>query len=104
MNEQSNDKTLEGLCKSVKHTKWPSAFAYDEMNIQVKGWVINKSKCVKDSDWGYNMIRAQCEIWEQSQMILNKCYQNVLTYETIKLIKRRVFMNTLIKVLKLIYT
>ena len=33
---QSNDETLEGLSKSVKHTKRSSALAYDEMNIQVK--------------------------------------------------------------------
>ena len=26
----------EELSKSVKHTKWPSALAYDEMNIHVK--------------------------------------------------------------------
>ena len=32
-----NDETLEGLSKSVKHTKRPSALAYDEMNNQVKG-------------------------------------------------------------------
>ena len=36
-NEQWNDETLEGLSKSVKHTKCPSALAYDEMNIPVKG-------------------------------------------------------------------
>ena len=35
-NEQWNDETLEGLSKSMKHTKWPSALAYDEMNIHVK--------------------------------------------------------------------
>ena len=34
--EQWNDKSLEGLSKSVKHTKWPSALVYDEMNIHVK--------------------------------------------------------------------
>ena len=28
---------LEGLSKSVKHTKWASALAYDEMNIHKKG-------------------------------------------------------------------
>ena len=32
-NEQWNK---EGLSKSVKHTKWPSALAYDEMNIHIK--------------------------------------------------------------------
>ena len=53
-----NDVTLEGLSKSVKHTKWPSALAYDEMNIYVKGWVIMKSKCVKVNEWGDNMIRG----------------------------------------------
>ena len=57
-NEQWNDETLEGLSKSVKHTKWPSALAYDEMNIHVKGWVIMKSKCVKVNEWGDNMIRG----------------------------------------------
>ena len=53
-----NDVTLEGLIKSVKHTKWPSALAYDEMNIHMKGWVIMKSKCVKVNEWGDNMIRG----------------------------------------------
>ena len=32
-----NDETLEGLSKSVKHTKLPSALVYDEMSIHVKG-------------------------------------------------------------------
>ena len=35
-NEKWNDETLEGLSKSVKQSKWPSEFAYDEMNIHVK--------------------------------------------------------------------
>ena len=35
-NKQWNTETLEGLSKSVKHTKSPSALAYDEMNIDVK--------------------------------------------------------------------
>ena len=39
--------------------------------------------------------------WEQSQMSLSKYYQNVLTYESVKLIKRPDSMNTLMKVLKL---
>ena len=34
--EQWNDETLEGLGNNVKHTKCPSAWAYDEMNIHVK--------------------------------------------------------------------
>ena len=34
-NEQWNDETLEE-CKIVKHTKWPSALTYDEMNIHIK--------------------------------------------------------------------
>ena len=29
-------KPLEGLSKTVKYTKWPSALAYEEMNIHVK--------------------------------------------------------------------
>ena len=37
LNNQWNDETLEGLSKSVKHTKWTSALADDEMNIHVKG-------------------------------------------------------------------
>ena len=57
-NEQWNNETLEGLSKSVKHTKWTSAFASDEMNIHVKGWVIMKSKFVKVNEWGDNMIRG----------------------------------------------
>ena len=36
-----NDETLEGLSKSVKHTKRQSALAYDEMNIHVKEKVCN---------------------------------------------------------------
>ncbi len=36
-------------------------------------------------------------------MSLSKCYQNVLTHESVKLMKRPVSMNTLMKVLKLIY-
>ena len=35
-NEPWNGDTLEGLSKSVKHIKWSSALAYDEMNIHVK--------------------------------------------------------------------
>ena len=34
-NEQWNDESLEGLSKSVKHTKCPSALAYDEMNNEM---------------------------------------------------------------------
>ena len=30
-NEQWNDENPEGLSKIVKHTKWTSALAYDEM-------------------------------------------------------------------------
>ena len=53
-------KTLEGLSKSVKHPKWPSALAYDEMNIHVKGvrWVIMKSKCANVNECGDKMIRG----------------------------------------------
>ena len=35
-NDEMNNETLEGLSKGVKHTKWPSALTYDEMNIRVK--------------------------------------------------------------------
>ena len=51
-----NDETLEGLNKSGKHTKCPSALAYHEMNIHVKGWEIMKRKCVNVHEWGPNMI------------------------------------------------
>ena len=51
-------KTQKGLSKSVKRNKWPSALAYDEMNIHVKGWVIMKSKCVKVNECGDNMRRG----------------------------------------------
>ena len=36
-NKQWNNETLEGLSKSVKHTKRLSALSYDEMNIHVMG-------------------------------------------------------------------
>ena len=52
-----NDETLEGLNKSGKHTKCPSALAYHEMNIHVKGWEIMKRKCAKFNEWGVNIIR-----------------------------------------------
>ena len=51
-------ETLEMSCKCVKHTKWHSALAYDEMNIHVKWWVIMKSKCAKANECGDNMIRG----------------------------------------------
>ena len=56
-NEQWNDETLEGLSKSEKHTKYPSALAYNEMNIHVKrGWVIMKIKWANVNEYGDNMI------------------------------------------------
>ena len=55
--KQWNDETLEGLSKSVKHTKWPSALAYDETNIHLKkGWLIMKIKCANVNECGDNMI------------------------------------------------
>ena len=53
-----NDLILEGLCKSVKHIKWPSVLAYGEMNIHVKGWVIMKNKCAKVNECADNIIRS----------------------------------------------
>ena len=53
-----NDVTLEGLSKSVKHTKRPSALAYDGMNIHENGWVIIKRKWDKVNECGDNMIRG----------------------------------------------
>ena len=68
-----------------------------------KGWVIMKRKCVSVNECGYDMIRGKCERWEQSTMSLSICYQNVLTYESVKLMKRLVSMNTIMKVLRLTY-
>ena len=34
-NERWNDETLKVLSKGVKHTKWPSALAYDETNNEM---------------------------------------------------------------------
>ena len=36
-------------------------------------------------------------------MTLRKCYQNILTYESVKLMKTPVSMYTLMKVLRLMY-
>ena len=44
-----------------------------------------KTKCAKVNECGDNMIRGSCEGWEQSQMSLSKCYQNILTYDSVKL-------------------
>ena len=63
-----------------------------------------KRKCVSVNECGYDMIRGKCERWEQSTMSLSICYQNVLTYETLKLMKRPFSMNALIKVLRIMYT
>ena len=49
-----------------------------------------KSKCAKANECGDNMLRGYYERWEQSQMSLSKCYQNILTYESVKLMKRPV--------------
>ena len=35
-----NDETLEGLSKSVKHTKLLSALAYAEINNEMMKWTI----------------------------------------------------------------
>ena len=37
---QWNDETLEGLSKSVRYTKWPSALAYDEINDEMNNEVM----------------------------------------------------------------
>ena len=65
-----------------------------------KGWVIMNGKCSKTNGCGY-MIRGKFDKWDQSQMSLSKSYQNVGAYESVKLMKRLVSMNTLMKVLKL---
>ena len=33
-NEQWNDEILKGLSKSVNHTKWPRALAYDKWTMK----------------------------------------------------------------------
>ena len=53
-----NYVNLEGLIKSVTHTKWPNVLEYDEKNIHVKWWVIMKRKCVKVNECSDNMIRG----------------------------------------------
>ena len=63
-----------------------------------------KRKCDNVNECGDNMIRGLCKRLEQSQMSLSKCYQDVLTFESVKLMKRPVSMNTLMKVLKLMHT
>ena len=48
-----NPRRFKQDCETQKR---PSALAFDEMNIHVKGWVIIKNKCVKVNEWGDNMI------------------------------------------------
>ena len=62
-----------------------------------------KRKCANVNECGDIMIRGYYERWEQSQMIVSKCYQNILTYESVKLMKRPSSKNTLMKVLRIIH-
>ena len=101
--EPWNDETLEGLSKSNTQMAKCIGIWWNEHSHK-KGWVIMKSKCANVNECGDNMIRGKCERWEQSQMSLSKCYQNVLAYESVKLMKRTVSINTLMKVLRSIYT
>ena len=39
-NKQWYNENLEHLSKSVKHTKWPSALTYDEMNNEMIKWTM----------------------------------------------------------------
>ena len=56
-NEQLNNETLAWLSNSVKHTKWPSALAYDEMNNNVKlGELLWIEKCANVNECGDNMM------------------------------------------------
>ena len=57
LNEQWNDETLEGLSKSVKHTKWPKYIGiwWNEHSRKM-GWVIMKSKCANVNECGDKMI------------------------------------------------
>ena len=57
--------------------------------------IVIVSECGDNTRWG------ECKRWEQSQMSLSKCCQNVLTYESVKLMKTLVSINTLMKVLRL---
>ena len=40
-----------------------------------------EGKCAKNNGCCYNLIRGQCETWEQSQIRLSQCYQNALLWE-----------------------
>ena len=89
----------------MKHTKWPSALAYDETHIYVKRgeqlWRENVLMLINVVTTWYE-ANVKDEI--KSQISLSKCYQNVLTYESVKLMKKPVSMNTLMKVLRIMYT
>ena len=85
---------------NIQKAKWISIW-WNEHSRKKKGWVIMKSKCANVNECGDNMMWGQCKRLEQSQMSLCKSYQNVLTYESVKLISRPVFTNTLMKVLRL---
>ena len=74
----------------------------EEMNIHVMRWVI-----MLTYDANYNsdsMTRGLCDRRETSQMSLSKCYQNVLTYKNVNLMKRLLSMNVLMNILKLMHT
>ena len=60
-----------------------------------------KSKAYKFKECGDNMIWGSCKRQGQSEMILSKSYNNVLPYESVKLMKRPVSVNSLMKVLRL---
>ena len=68
------------------------------------GWVIMNSKCCNVNECGDNMMWGECKRQEQSQMILSKCYQNILTYESVKVIKRPISIEHSDEVLKLMHT
>ena len=58
-------------------------------------------------DANYNsdsMTRGLCDRRETSQMSLSKCYENVITNESVNIMKRLVSINTLLNVLKLMHT
>ena len=62
-----------------------------------------KNKCANVYECGDNMMRAMSKMRSISNEPMSML-PNVLTYESVKLMKRPVSMNTLMKVLRLMYT
>ena len=52
-----NDVTLEGLSKSVKHTKCPSALAHDEMNNEIMKWTMKWGNKQRNDELNNEMMK-----------------------------------------------